>query len=114
MNTLELNRVAIWKPKLTDGFSVRESASGRVAYEDKIAYRTNAKTYRYAKNYELGKGKTKTKICLFYVSYESDAEEAEKFLDKTAKKIDVATAQQAVIGSTNTSFEYLDIYKENK
>lgn len=110
MKTLELNRIAIWRPKLLDDFTIRESGVGRVFAENHIIKKTTAKTYRYAKNYE----KKDVKFCLFVVSYLADAKKAEKQLDKIAKKIDVDMAKEIVSKSTDVSFEYTDFYLEEK
>lgn len=110
MKTLELNRIAIWKPKMLDDFTIRESGAGRPFAENHIIKKTIARTYRYAKNYE----KKGTKFCLFVISYLVDAKKAEAQLDKIAKKIDVDMAKNVVAKSTNVSFEYTDFYLEDK
>ena len=110
MKTLELNRIAIWRPKLIDELTVRESGAGRPFAENHIIKKTTAKTYRYAKNYE----KKQTKFCLFVISYLADAKKAEEQLDKIAKKIDVDDAKKIVAQSTNVSFEYTNFYLEEK
>lgn len=109
MNALELNRIAIWRPKLLDELTVREVGAGRPFLQDKIISKTTAKTYRYAKNYTVGK----TKFCLFVVTYRND-DKIEKELDKVAKKIDEAVAQKIALESTIASFEYTDYYLEEK
>lgn len=106
MNVLEINRVAIWSPKAVDEFTTRKTPAGRVAYKNKVAYRTDAPTYRYAKNYE----KDGKKFCLFYVSYDADEEKAEAFLNDVAEELDVSGYDLA---GGSFDFEYLDIYKEN-
>ena len=110
INRLILNRVAIWKPKLNDDFSVRQSPAGRVYFEHNVAKTTQTPTFRYAKNYTIGKGKSAVKFCLMLMS-ELQAEKAiEKFLDETAKKIDIAFAQRVAMTATDASFEYTDFY----
>lgn len=109
MKMLELNRIAIWRPKLIDEMTIRESGAGRPFAENHIIKKTTAKTYRYAKNYDRG-----TKFCLFVITYSDKAKDVEKQLDKIAKKIDLQTATSAVINSTDSSFEYLDNYLEEK
>ena len=103
MKALELNRIAIWRAKLLDNFTIRESGAGRpYLSKNKIISKTTAKTYRYAKNYE----KDGTRFCLFVVTYSKDADSAEKQLDKIAKKIKP---------SNNLSdFEYTKYYLEEK
>lgn len=108
MNTLELNRIAVWCPKLIDGFTVREAGAGRAFLQDDIISKTTAKTYRFAKNYEKGK----TKFCLFVVTYRKDGKAVEKELDKIAKKIDESFAKKVVEESTAVSFKYSDYYLE--
>ena len=110
MKTLELNRIAIWRPKLLDDFTIRESGAGRVFAENHIIKKTTARTYRYAKNYE----KDGIKFCLFVITYLADAKKAEKQLDKFAKKVDAKKAEDVVKNSSDVSFEYTDFYLEAK
>lgn len=105
MNVLELDRVAIWTPKAVDEFTSRKTPAGRVAFKNKVAYRTEAPTYRYAKNYE----KDEKKFCLFYVSYDADEEKAEAFLNGAAEKVNVSDYDF----KDGFEFDYLDIYKED-
>lgn len=102
MKLLELNRIAIWRPKLIDEFTIRESGAGRPYAENKILSKTTAKTYRYAKNYERD-GK---KFCLFVVTYSKKAKTAEKQLDKIAKKVEIP--------ANLSDFEYTNYYLEDK
>lgn len=110
MKQIELNRIAIWRPKLLDDFTIRESGVGRIYAENKIIKKTTQKTFRYAKNYK----KKGVKFCLFVLSYMNDAEKAENQLDKIAKKIDVDFAKEIVENSTDSIFEYTDYYLEEK
>lgn len=110
MNALELNRIAIWRPKLIDELTVREAGAGRPALQDGIISKTTAKTYRFAKNYKTGE----TPFCLFVVSYRKGAKSIEKELDKIAKKIDEETAKKVVNAPNATSFEYTNYYLEEK
>lgn len=110
MKTLELNRIALWRPKLLDEFTVRESGAGRPFVQDKIISKTTKKTFRYAKNYKTGD----VKFCLFVITYLDDAKVAEKRLDEVAEKIEPAVAQKVVIDSSNSNFEYTDFYMEEK
>lgn len=110
MNALELNRIAIWRPKLIDELTVREAGAGRAVLQDGIISKTTAKTYRFAKNYKTGD----TPFCLFAVSYRKGAKSIEKELDKIAKKIDEDVAKRVVNTSNATSFEYTDYYLEDK
>lgn len=114
-NKLILNRIAIWRPKLNDEFSVRRSPAGRVHFENNIAKTTQSPTYRYAKNYTVGKGKGAVKFCLMIMSEINSEKTFEKLLDTTATKIDIALAQRVVLAATESSFEYTDFeYKEKK
>lgn len=110
MNALELNRIAVWQPKLIDELTVREAGAGRAHLQDGIISKTTAKTYRFAKNYQKGE----TKFCLFVVSYRKDAKAVEKELDKIAKKITEATAKKVVLESNATTFQYTDYFLEEK
>lgn len=117
MKHLELNRIAIWSPKALDEFSVRKSPAGRTALKNGVFTKTDKETYRFAKNYSTGKGKTAQKFCLFFVSYDDDQKNAEAFLDSVAKnQIDIATVQRALMTASVSDFEYLDTYygKETK
>lgn len=110
MNILELNRIALWKPKLCDELTIRTTGAGRLYQDDKIIKKTTAKTYRYAKNYEKGN----TKFCLFVISYMNKAEDAEKQLDAVAKKLKADEIEKAVSESTNSSFTYTKYFLEEK
>lgn len=115
INRLILNRVAIWRPKLTDKLGVRQSPAGRVYFENNIAKVTEEPTYRYAKNYIAGKGKTATKFCLMLMTSSQATKAIEQFLDGVAKQIDPAFAQRVSMTASDTSFEYTDFYfKEEK
>ena len=118
VNQLYLNRVIIWRPKLKDEFAVRESPKGRTYFENGVARITKEPTYRYAKNYTIGKGKNAVKFCLMFLTPSAPStsgKNIEKFLDETAQKIDIAQVQMAVLNATNVAFEYTDFYfKEDK
>ena len=109
INKLILDRVAIWKPKLNDEFSVRQSPAGRTYFEHNIAKTTQVPTYRYAKNYATG-DKNAVKFCLMILTTSESEKAIENFLDNVAKQIDVALAQRVVMTATDTSFEYTDFY----
>lgn len=102
MKLLELNRIAIWRPKLLDELTIREAGAGRTFADNKIISKTTAKTYRYGKNYT----KDGKKFCLFVVSYSKDAESAEKQLDKVAEEIEPE--------KDYADFEYTNYYLEEK
>lgn len=109
INKLILDRVAIWKPKLNDGFSVRQSPAGRTYFEHNIAKTTQVPTYRYAKNYIAGEKNT-VKFCLMVLTTSEAQKAVEDFLDNVAKQIDIALAQRVAMAATDTSFEYTDFY----
>ena len=109
INKLILDRVAIWKPKLNDEFSVRQSPAGRTYFEHNIAKTTQVPTYRYAKNYTIG-DKNVVKFCLMILTTSESEKTIESFLDNVAKQIDIASAQRVVMIATDTSFEYTDFY----
>lgn len=110
INRLILNRVAIWKPKLNDEFSARQSPAGRVYFEHNIAKTTQTPTFRYAKNYTIGEGESAVKFCLMFITSSQSEKTIEKFLDETSKKIDIAFAQRVAMTTTDASFEYTDFY----
>lgn len=110
INRLILNRVAIWRPKLNDEFSVRQSPAGRTYFEHNIAKTTQTPTYRYAKNYTIGKGKNTVKFCLMILTPSRSEKIIESFLDDIAKQIDIAFAQRVAMTATDASFEYTDFY----
>lgn len=109
-NTLELNRIALWTPKLFDELTVRSSGAGRVYIENNTIKKTIDKTYRYAKNFEKGKHR----FCLFVVSYANNTDIVERRLDKIAKQIKVADVEKALETSTNSSFVYTNYYLEEQ
>lgn len=110
MNILELNKIALWKPKMFDELTVREAGAGRPYFADGIMRKTIAKTYRYAKNYEKGK----RKFCLIVITYLNDAEVIEGKLDKIAKKIKASEIDVALANTTDSSFAYTNYYLEDK
>lgn len=109
-NKLELNRIALWKPKLFDELTVRECGAGRPYVEDNIIKKTIAKTYRYAKNYKRGNHT----YCLFVITYANNTDIVERQLDNVSKKIKVADIESALEISTDSSFNYTNYYLEEK
>lgn len=107
MKHLRLNQIAIWKPKAIDELTVRESPAGRPYEENNILKPTTAKSYRYAKNYQVGRGRASTKYCLFVITYDNDRESIEKQLDDIAKTITATKARNAISNATNADFEWL-------
>lgn len=108
INRLFLNRVAIWKPKLNDEFSIRQSPAGRTYFEHNIAKTTQIPTFRYAKNYTVGENENFVKICLMLLTESQSEKTIEAFLDEVSKQIDIAFAQRISMTMTDTSFEYTD------
>lgn len=109
-NLLELNRIALWKPKLFDELTVREAGAGRPYKDGEAVKRTIGKTYRYAKNYTRGE----RKFCLFAITYANNATVIERALDKYAKKLKVAEIDDVLKSSTDFSFVYTNYYLEDK
>lgn len=108
---LELNRLAIWQPKALDEFTMRVSPAGRKYMKNGLVRVTQHDSYRYAKNYKLKGGK----VCLFIVCEDRQDEKVmEKWLNKKSKEIDESVVQKALITSSVSEFEYLDIYWEKK
>lgn len=100
MNSLnEINRLAIWKPIGTSGFSIRPYGDGYAYLDKKIVKRSSLgnPVTRYAKNYKKGK----KEFSLGFFTNEADSEKAEKWLDEQAKKIDAK--------DINGKFNLLDI-----
>jgi len=97
MNAIELNRIAIWRAKPLDTFSVRESAPGRQYVENKVYKKTAKTTYRYAKNYEV----EGVKFCLMVITYDKDSKEVEKDLDRIALVISKEEAEKGEFAYTN-------------
>ncbi|WP_455677841.1 hypothetical protein [Sharpea azabuensis] len=108
---LELNRLAIWQPKSLDEMTIRVSPAGRKFVKNDVVQITQNDSYRYAKNF----GKGDKKFCLFIVCpKKQDEVKMEKWLNKQAKSIDEAIIQRVLLTSSETEFEYLDVYKEEK
>lgn len=110
MNILELNRIALWKPKLFDELTVREAGAGRPHLVDGKVEKTIGKTYRYAKNYERGK----RKFCLFVITYANNTDIAERKLDSVAKKLKASEIDEALADSNDSTFTYTNYYLEEK
>ena len=108
--SLELNRIALWRPKFVDELTVRECGAGRPYVENHVIKKTLEKTYRYAKNYEKGKHK----FCLFVITYSNDADTVVKQLDATAKKIKVSEIESVISDSEYNNFKYTDFKLEEK
>ena len=114
-----LDRVAIWTPQLVDGLSVRMNPVG-TAYltKDSMVFKQATKPiYRYVKNYEVGRGKSKVKFCAFVRSFVDDEKFVEAELDRIASELPKEYVEKALADATFESFAYTDFYiteKENK
>ena len=115
MLEIYLNRLAVWKPIGVDGISVRPSPSG-VSYltKDSLVYKqSDGPLYRYAKNYEVGKGKNKVKFSVFLRTDRTDYKiEAE--IDEIAKTIPQDYIEKAIKDASFTNFVYTDLYIKDK
>ena len=110
MNKLILNRVAIWQPKNLDVFMGRPHPAGRIYFENGIAKLSDKMMFRYGKNYQVGKGKSAIKFCLFLHTFSDAEKKIESFLDDVAKTIDAGYAQKVLMTSSMAGFEYTDDY----
>lgn len=80
---IQINQIAVWRPKRSDGVTVRDFAKGTRVRDGKDEVRTTAITHRYFKNYET-KDKTPIKYSLSVLTYDGNQEEVEKDLDRIA------------------------------
>lgn len=103
MNNIELNRVAIWRAKHLDQMTEKVTPPGRIAFKDKVAFKTTHETHRFAKNYRSDDGSA---FCLFAITYRDDAEAIEKELDEIAEQLDEAEIAKAVETASDVSFTY--------
>lgn len=110
------NRVAIWSPQMMDGLQVRSVPIGsHYLTKDSMVYKaTSQPMWRYVKNYEAGKGKSKVKFCLFVRSFEEDGKFVEAELDRIVKEIPKEFVENALKGATFESFVYTDFYINEK
>lgn len=80
---IQLNQIAVWKPKRVGDLTVKDFAKGRRVLDGKDEKRTTATTYRYAKNYKT-KGKNPIEYSLIVLTYDGERKEVEKDLDRIA------------------------------
>lgn len=114
MLSIYLDRVAVWSPKQTDGFSSRKGPVGQ-AYltKDSMVYKQATKPLiRYAKNYTAGKGKSAVKFSLFVRCFTEDGKFVESELDHIAKELPREFIAEAISGASFENFTYTDIYIE--
>lgn len=102
MNTLKLNDIAIWKPKLKDEFRAKKSPAGRIYFENNIARKADQPIFSYAKNYTIGD----TKFCLFVMLFESNEKVVEQGLDVFAKTLKESEVKKIVSLVGENDFEY--------
>lgn len=106
MDRLLLDRVAIWGVKATDGLSVKNQPAGRIYFENEIAKTTNTPTYRYAKNYEIKKGRKVLRFCLMMTSRSDSFSEIEAFLDDVSKRCEFGVIEKCL--ETEVGINYID------
>lgn len=109
-----IDNIALWRAKINDAFTVRQSAIG-TRYKDKNGASQIAvkPIYRYAKTYAIKDGKSELKVSLFVRTFDTDAEKVEKRLDEVAKTIKPAQARKVITNQIYTAFEYLNINLED-
>ena len=109
-----LDNIALWRAKINDDFTVRQSAIG-TRYKDKNGANQIAvkPIYRYAKTYKVKDGKSELKVSLFVRTFDTDAKKVEKRLDEVAKTIKPAQARKAITNPNWADFEYLNINLED-
>lgn len=81
---IQLNQIAVWQAKRLDGLSVKSSPAGRRVLDGKDEVKTTKKTYRYAKNYQIGEGDDALRYSLLTVTYDSAKTKVEEDLDRIA------------------------------
>lgn len=110
-----IDKIALWRGKINDAFTVRTSAIG-TRYTDKKGANLIAvkPIYRYAKSYTVKDGDSELKVSLFVRTFDTDAKKVEKKLDSVAKKITPAQARKVITNPVYTAFEYLNITLEDK
>ena len=110
-----IDKIALWRPKINDAFTVRTSAIG-TPYLDKNGMRTSAlkPIYRYAKTYSLMDGDEELKFSLFVRSFSTDAKKAEEKLDTVAEKITGEQVREVILNPVFSAFEYLNEYLGEK
>lgn len=115
MLEIYLNRIAVWKPIGADGVNIRPSPNG-IAYltKDSLVYKqSDGPLYRYAKNYEVGKGKNKIKFSVFLRTDRTD-DKIETEIDEIAKTIPQDYIKKAIENASFTNFVYTDLYIKDK
>lgn len=115
MLEIYLNRVAVWKAVAKDELDMRPSPNG-ISYltKDSLVYKqSDGPLYRYAKNYEVGKGKNKVKFSIFLRTDRTD-DKIESEMDELASTIPKDFVDKALENASFTSFVYTDLYIKDK
>lgn len=110
-----IDKIALWRPKINDAFTVRTSAIG-TPYRDKNGARQIATKpiYRYAKTYTLKDGKEELKFSLFVRTLCTDSAAVQEALDAAAKKVTAKQVREAITNPVYSAFEYLNEYIGDK
>lgn len=109
-----IDKIALWRGKINDAFTVRTSAIGTRYVDQNGANQVAVKPiYRYAKTYAVKDGDSELKVSLFVRTFDTDAKKIEKKLDKVAKTIKPAQARKVITNPVYTAFEYLNITLED-
>lgn len=110
-----IDRIALWRSKTNDGFTVRTSSVG-TPYKRKSGTSGIATKpiYRYAKTYAVKDGDSELKISLFVRTFSTDAEKVEARLDAVAETITPAQAREVITNPVWSAFTYLNEYLEEK
>lgn len=116
MQSIELDRVAIWLPQPEEGILSRAMPIGtRYITKDSTVFKqTTQPMWRFVKNYEVGKGKSKVKFCLFVRTFEDEMKSVEAELDRVAKKLTREAVEKLLAGANFVSFSYTDEYIKQK
>lgn len=112
MNTIEIDRIALWKQTGISGLTTRVHSAGTKVVErgSSVLTPSTAKVFRFAKDYKTEAGL----FSLFVRTYSEDSAEVESALDSVAQSI---TEEQVLelmsrIILEPYYFEYLDNYLE--
>ncbi len=108
-----IDRIAVWQEIPTNGLSVRANAPGMVYYDrQNVAQISDSVLVRYAKNYEIKKGKKKLAFSLFILTADQDQIAIEKKLDDTATEFKFEYVQLALEEASLSDFVWSDKYYE--
>lgn len=108
-----IDNIALWRPKMSDTFTVRTHAIGTPYKTRDNAYEKAKKPlYRYAKSYTVADGKAELGFSLFVRTLNSDAKAVERQLDAAAQKVTPAQVREVITNPVESAFSYLNIYLE--